>query len=85
MQIEEAREMVKVAASFLTAQEPTARDVRLEQIEQHDDGEFYIVLSFPDGTPRFSLPMGSNDGRVYKELVVKRDQKEVMALRIWKK
>jgi hypothetical protein len=84
MQIEEAREMVKVAASFLTAQEPTAKEVRLEQIEQRDGGEFSIVLSFPDATMHFGVTTGMTDGRVYKELVVNRDQKEVKALRIWK-
>ncbi|MGB8538637.1 MAG: hypothetical protein WCD57_19595 [Acidobacteriaceae bacterium] len=84
MQIEEAREMVNVATKFLTAQDPTAKDIRLEQIEQRD-GEFSIVLSYPEQVSVGGVVayLGTYP-RVYKEVVVTRNAKEVMALRIWK-
>jgi hypothetical protein len=75
--------MVKVASQFLIAQEPSVKDVRLEQIEQRGDNEFSIVLSFPDGTPVIGGLAFSNT-RVYKELLVNSKAKEVMALRVWK-
>ena len=86
MQIEEAKEVVKVASHFLAEQEPAARESRLEQIEQRGDGEWSVVLSFPDMDSDFgklSVQMGS-PLRVYKELVVNDQAKEVTALRFWK-
>ncbi len=85
MQMEEAREVVKVAASFLAEQEPAAKASRLEQIEERGDGEWSVVLSFPDLTGVFSTITGIHMAdRVYKELVVNSKAKEVMALRFWK-
>ncbi len=51
MQMEEAREVVKVAINFLSEQEPSAKASRLEQIEERGDGEWSVVLSFsrPNG------------------------------------
>lgn len=82
MQIEEAKEVVKVAADFLSEQEPAAKSSRLEQIEEQGEGEWSVVLSFPDNINAF-LP-GITASRVYKELVVDSKRKEVMALRFWK-
>lgn len=66
MQIEEAREMVRVASNFLAAQEPAAmKDMRLEQIERRSDNEFSIVLSFPDG----GFTFGPLAARVYKDVL----------------
>jgi hypothetical protein len=86
MQMEEAREVIKVAASFLAEQEPSAKASRLEQIEERADGEWSVVLSFPDApseTPAMFLGAQAA-ARVYKELRVDSKAKEVMALRIWK-
>lgn len=86
MQMEEAKEVVKVAANFLAEQEPAAKASRLEQIEEHGDGEWSVVLSFPDLTIA-SVPVFLGNqaaARVYKELVVNSRAKEVMALRFWK-
>jgi hypothetical protein len=84
MQIEEAREMVKVAANFLASQEQAAmKDVRLEQIERRGDNEFSVVLSYPDAISTFGN-LGLVNARVYKELIVNEELKEVIALRIWK-
>jgi hypothetical protein len=85
MQMEEAKELVQLASTFLAEQEPAAKAIRLEQIEEHDDGEWSIVLSFPDlSVPAAALFGNGNSARVYKELVVDSDKKEVRALRIWK-
>jgi hypothetical protein len=86
MQMEEAREVVKVAANFLAEQEPAAKASRLEQIEERGDGEWSVVLSFPDLTTGTSAAMlfGNQASRVYNELVVNGKAKEVMALRFWK-
>ncbi len=86
MQMEEARQVVKVAADFLAAQEPAAKASRLEQIEQREAEEWSVVLSFPDSS---SVDLQTFTGlhlanRVYKELVVNSKAKEVMALRFWK-
>ena len=85
MQMEEAKEVVKLAANFLAEQEPAAKASRLEQIEEHGDGQWSVVLSFPDLT-NATVPMllgNQAPARVYKELVVSK-AKEVMALRFWK-
>ncbi len=85
MQMQEAKEMVKVASTFLAEQEPAAKAIRLEQIEQRSSGEWSIVLSFPDLTTSVAAMLGNSaSARVYKELVVDGDGKEVKALRIWK-
>jgi len=85
MQMEEAKEMIKVASTFLAEQEPAAKPIRLEQIEERSDGIWSIVLSFPDLTSPVAAFLQSNSsGRVYKELVVAGDTKEVQALRFWK-
>ena len=86
MQMEEAKQIVKVAADFLAEQEPAAKASRLEQIEEHGDGEWSVVLSFPDLTnaPVPVLIGNQAAARVYKELVVNGKAKEVMALRFWK-
>jgi len=87
MQMEEAKEVVKVAADFLAEQEPAAKASRLEQIEEREDGEWSVVLSFPDLTISNNAAMlfgNRGDSRIYKELVVDGKAKEVMALRFWK-
>ena len=86
MQMEEAKEIVRVAASFLAEQEPEAKESRLEQIEEREDGEWSVVLSFPDLTKTTAAILLGNQApaRVYKELVVDSKAKEVMALRFWK-
>ncbi len=84
MQMEEAKEVVKIAATFLAEQEPTARNNRLEQIEDRS-GDWSVVLSFPDPTSAPFSAFGAQEvPRVYKELVVNSKSKEVMALRFWK-
>jgi len=85
MQMEEAKEVVKIAANFLAEQEPAAKASRLEQIEErHSDETWSIVLSFPDPSPLTQLFGTPTIARVYKELVVSDKTKEVMALRFWK-
>jgi hypothetical protein len=86
MQMEEAKEIIKVASSALAELEPAAKPIRLEQIEETSDGVWSIVLSFPDlSSPIASLMQNNATGRVYKELVVASDTKEVQALRFWKR
>lgn len=81
MQMEEAKEVVKIAANFLVEQEPSATATRLEQIEERAGaGEWSIVLSFPDKETVANM-LGN---RIYKEVVVSSDTKEVKALRFWK-
>ena len=89
MQMEEAKEVIKIASSFLAEQEPEAKVNRLEQIEEHSDvaGAWSIVLSFPDLTTvpaKFFLGEHGAVPRVYKELIVDGKTKEVKALRFWK-
>lgn len=85
MQMEEAKELVQVASTFLAEQEPAAQAIRLEQIEQRNGGEWSIVLSFPDLSVSVSALLGNPaSARVYKELVVDNDTREVRALRFWK-
>lgn len=87
MQVEEAKEVVKVAATFLAEQEPAAIGSRLEQLEGREDGEWSGVLSFPDLTVNDAPAILFGDraaSRVYKELVVDGKAKEVRALRFWK-
>jgi hypothetical protein len=87
MQMEEAKEIVKIAADFLAEQEPAAQDSRLEQIEERRgyDGEWSVVLSFPDSANKLALGLGiAGVPRIYKELVVDSKAKEVVALRFWK-
>ena len=88
MQMEEAKAVVKIASSFLKEQEPSARDTRLEQLEEHtaNVGEWSVVLSFPDpiGPPWAALGGTLETPRVYKELVVNSKSREVVALRFWK-
>ena len=86
MQMQEAKEVIKVAADFLSEQEPTAKGPRLEQIEERPDGEWSVVLSFPDFTHATVPVLLGNQvtARVYKELVVDSRAKEVTALRFWK-
>lgn len=84
--MEEAKEIIRVAAGFLAEQEPAAKASRLEQIEERGDGEWSVVLSFPDLT-NATVPMllgNQAAARVYKELVVDSGAKEVIALRFWK-
>ena len=84
--MEEAREIIKVASGFLAEQEPAAKNSRLEQLEERaGSGMWSVVLSFPD-FPKSSIAaaIGAMDQRVYKELVVNGETKEVMALKFWK-
>jgi hypothetical protein len=71
MQIQEAKEVVKVAADFLSEQEPAAKESRLERIEERSDGEWSVVLSFPGPgmlSPVFRV--NPESATIYKELSV---------------
>jgi hypothetical protein len=85
MQIEEAKDIVRVAASFVAEQDPEAEEIRLEQIEQRPDGKWSVVLSFARKSSSGSAFSGLMAlQRVYKELVVNDRPKEVTALKMWK-
>jgi hypothetical protein len=60
MQMQEAKELVKVASTFLAEQEPEAKSIRLEQIEQRNSGEWSIVLSFPDLNQSVAAMLGNS-------------------------
>jgi hypothetical protein len=84
MQIEQARELIKIAAEFLAAQEPTAKNIRLEQIEELDKGRWQIILSYPDATAGFAVITNPSAGRIYKEVWVNEKAKEVTSVRMFK-
>ncbi len=72
MQIEEAKEVVQLASGFLEAQERSAQNIRLEQIEEQSKGgsdAWSVVLSFRDPDNALSAFSG-NTPRVYKEIIV---------------
>jgi hypothetical protein len=81
MRIEEARDVVGVARSFLEGQESDVLDIRLEQIEERGDGQWSVVLSFNIPNMIAGIPFPN---RAYREFILNRNGKEVQAMKVWR-
>ena len=75
---------VKAALVFLAELIPSARDIRLEEVERGGSG-WQVVVSYVSGqSPTFAVLRGDEEPRIYKKIPIDGDTGEALSLKAWK-
>ena len=75
---------VKTAMIFLADLIPTARDIRLEEVERGGPGWQVVVSYASTQSPTFAALRGEEELRIYKKIPVDGDTGEALSLKAWK-
>ncbi len=75
---------VRTAMAFVADLIPTARDIRLEEVDRGGPGWQVVVSYASNQSPTFAALRGEGELRVYKKVPIDADTGEALSLKAWK-